>query len=356
MPVLIGNDVYLSLDGVDVSAYWTDEISFSIGNNTVETTAGAGVTDIKRKAGLDNTTLSLVLVYDANRLSDYLSKLAVGGRYTVVYAPEGNYTGKPKHTQTMILQSMDGPNPTINKDMVKFELSFSGAEPAALGNALYDPYQTYINTVLNTSPTIFLTPNGSTFTDRVSGTTSIGTNTTAGSETDTLGRTGVVFNGTNATIDLSSLASGSINATLAFSSWLSFDNWANGETDYVFQWQVNSTNYYRLFKFSNDSLFLYHNQSGNLTQDFYSVSGLTGVHHLVAVWNASSMNLYIDNVSVADGTPAGAPTGTLTAQYVASSVGSASFMAGTIYDVAVWNGLQPSTAEIAAIYNRGSGS
>ena len=309
MPVLIGNDVYLSLDGVDVSAYWTDEISFSIGNNTVETTAGAGVTDIKRKAGLDNTTLSLVLVYDANRLSDYLSKLAVGGRYTVVYAPEGNYTGKPKHTQTMILQSMDGPNPTINKDMVKFELSFSGAEPAALGNALYDPYQTYINTVLNTSPTIFLTPNGSTFTDRVSGTTSIGTNTTAGSE-----------------------------------------------TDYVFQWQVNSTNYYRLFKFSNDSLFLYHNQSGNLTQDFYSVSGLTGVHHLVAVWNASSMNLYIDNVSVADGTPAGAPTGTLTAQYVASSVGSASFMAGTIYDVAVWNGLQPSTAEIAAIYNRGSGS
>lgn len=130
MATLNGNNVYLSLDGVNVSAYWTDEVSFSESNNTVEVTAGAGATDVERASGLRDTTLSLVVVYDDANLSTYLSKMAVGSSYTVIYGPESNTTGKPKHEQTMILQTMDGPNPTINKDMVSFSLSFQGAATA----------------------------------------------------------------------------------------------------------------------------------------------------------------------------------------------------------------------------------
>jgi len=130
MATLNGNNVYLSLDGVDVSAYWTDEISFSESNNTVETTTGAGATDIERQGGLRDTSLSLMLVYDDADLSTYLSKMQAGSSYTVVYGPEGSTSGKPKHEQTMILQTMDGPNPTISKDMVSFSLSFQGAAAA----------------------------------------------------------------------------------------------------------------------------------------------------------------------------------------------------------------------------------
>jgi hypothetical protein len=130
MATLNGNDVYLELDSVDVSAYWTGEVSRSASNNVVEVTAGAGQGTIQRASGLHDYALAIDVVYDVADLGTYKSKLVKGSTYTLVYGPEGNDAGKPKDEVPVILASVDGPNPTINKDMVMFSLSFQGADTA----------------------------------------------------------------------------------------------------------------------------------------------------------------------------------------------------------------------------------
>lgn len=127
MATLNGNDVYVTLDSVDISAYWTNEVSRSVTNNVVETTAGAGTDWVERQAGLNDYSLSLDLVYDDANLSTYIAKLIPGTTYTLVYGPEGNTAGKPKDEISVIVASVDGPNPTINKDMVMWSISFQGA-------------------------------------------------------------------------------------------------------------------------------------------------------------------------------------------------------------------------------------
>ena len=127
MATLNGNDVYVTLDSVDVSAYWTGEVARNVTNNTVETTAGAGTDWVERQGGLLDYSLSLSLVYDDANLTDYLAKLKPGTTYTMVYGPEGNTAGKPKDELSVIVSSIDGPNPSINKDMVMFAVTFQGA-------------------------------------------------------------------------------------------------------------------------------------------------------------------------------------------------------------------------------------
>jgi hypothetical protein len=118
------------LDSVDVSGYWTGEVSRSAINNTVEITAGASQAAIQRADGLDDYSLSIDVVYDVADLSTYKAKLVRGSVYTLVYGPEGNTAGKPKDEVSVILASVDGPNPTISKDMVMFSLQFQGADTA----------------------------------------------------------------------------------------------------------------------------------------------------------------------------------------------------------------------------------
>ncbi len=127
MATLNGNNIYVGLNTVNVSAYWTDEVSRNVTNNTVETTAGAGAGWVERQDGLMDYSLSLVLVYDIDDLSDYLTQLKPGSTYTLVYGPEGNTAGKPKDELSVIVSSVDGPNPSIGKDMVSFSVSFQGA-------------------------------------------------------------------------------------------------------------------------------------------------------------------------------------------------------------------------------------
>ena len=130
MATLNGNNAFLSLDGVDVSAYFTGEISRSVTNNTQETTAGAGATAVQRKAGLDDYSLELSLAYDVDDLGTYKAKLVKGSSYDMIYGPEGNGSGKPKDEVPVIISSVSGPNVTIDKQMVMFTVSFQGAGAA----------------------------------------------------------------------------------------------------------------------------------------------------------------------------------------------------------------------------------
>lgn len=122
-----GNNQYLEIDSVDVSGYYTDQLSYNPSNNTVDTTAGAGITGHQRAAGLNDRTLSFVVVYDDATLATYVQKLKVGSVYTVVYGPEGNGAGKPKFAGKMILESVTQ-QASVEKIKVVFELEFQQAD------------------------------------------------------------------------------------------------------------------------------------------------------------------------------------------------------------------------------------
>jgi len=127
MATLNGNNVYLSWDGVQIDGYWTGEVSKDETVNTVDITAGSNATHVERASGLLDNSLSFNIVYDDATLASYVSKLKAGTKATLIFGPEGNAAGKPKHAGSMILQGVTGPQPTIEKGMVMFELSFEGA-------------------------------------------------------------------------------------------------------------------------------------------------------------------------------------------------------------------------------------
>ena len=127
MATLNSNNVYLSWDGTRIDGYWTGEVNKSETVNTVDVTAGSGATHIERASGLLDNSLSFNIVYDDADLATYVGKLKAGTKGTLIFGPEGNGSGKPKHEGSMILQSVTGPQPTIEKGMVMFELSFEGA-------------------------------------------------------------------------------------------------------------------------------------------------------------------------------------------------------------------------------------
>lgn len=128
MPTLSSNNVYLALDGVDVSGYWTGQINKSGTTATQDITAGAGATHVQRAPGLSDNNLSFAIVYDTADLATYRAKLVQASQYTVTYGPESNTAGKPKFECDMILTGVDGPNPTIDKTKVMFEVSFEAAD------------------------------------------------------------------------------------------------------------------------------------------------------------------------------------------------------------------------------------
>lgn len=127
MPKLVGNNAYLSWDGVDVSGWWTGEISREPSVETIDVTAGAGVNYMQREPGLIDNSMGFSIYYDDTDLASYVGKLAVGTKAILIYGPENNTAGKPKFEGSMILESVSQ-GQVVTKDLVKFELSFVQAD------------------------------------------------------------------------------------------------------------------------------------------------------------------------------------------------------------------------------------
>jgi hypothetical protein len=125
-----GNNIYLVIGGKDVSALWTDELSFTQSNDLKETTAGAGATHISRGKGLTDTQIDLALVYDNTDVVNYIEKLEPGEEYSVIYGPNSSDAGNPKFAGNMRIPST-AHAVNISRDLVKFNLSLmQSAEPS----------------------------------------------------------------------------------------------------------------------------------------------------------------------------------------------------------------------------------
>lgn len=133
MATYSGNNDYLSIDGVDLSAYWREaEITPSI--ETADVTAGSGSTHRERNEGLKDHTFNFTIVYDSADLQTILPVIKPG-THTVIYGPEGNAAGKPKHQQSFIFTEVPTGGNYEKSDARVFSIS---AEAAAAPT--YDMY------------------------------------------------------------------------------------------------------------------------------------------------------------------------------------------------------------------------
>lgn len=120
------NDFYLSVGGTVVDT-WGVEVSLEYTNSSVETTSGAGVDHVMRAPGLNDTTISFSIAYDATDIATYIQKLKPGVVVAIEYGPEGNLTGKPRHVQNFNITSSPFAV-SIDKSMPVFEVSGEGTE------------------------------------------------------------------------------------------------------------------------------------------------------------------------------------------------------------------------------------
>ena len=119
-----GNGIYLSIGGVVMDAYFKSvELTSSL--ESVDVTAGSNSAHRERAEGLADTSMSVTLVYDSATLQSYVQKLRPG-TYPIIFGPEGNTAGKPKHVQDMILTEAPF-SVEVEKAEVAFQLSFEAA-------------------------------------------------------------------------------------------------------------------------------------------------------------------------------------------------------------------------------------
>ena len=129
MATLQSNDCQLLLDGVDVSAYFT-EVSIAVSVGSEDTSAGAGTTHVKKGGKLRESKWDIKLAYDVTNVSAYIQKLQAGDIYTATWRPEGNTAGKPEHIQSILILSSKQSAVTVDKDAVFFEISAEGTDAA----------------------------------------------------------------------------------------------------------------------------------------------------------------------------------------------------------------------------------
>lgn len=125
MPAYNGNQIVLIIDGIRAEAIFKS-VNLEPSIESVDVTRGAGTDHMQRKPGLADTKLTATLGYQTERLQRDLRYMKPGEHY-VVFGPEGEAAGKPRHSQAFILTSAPL-EITVEKGEVAFELSFEGAD------------------------------------------------------------------------------------------------------------------------------------------------------------------------------------------------------------------------------------
>lgn len=119
---LSNNAIYLTLGGVNVAGLFV-EFTLDTSAARIDVTHGAA-TWVQSNPGLFDGTFTCILTYSVGSVSTYISKMARGQIYVIDFGPEGNASGKPRHTQSVMVEKATGPKVTAKKDHVTFSLSF----------------------------------------------------------------------------------------------------------------------------------------------------------------------------------------------------------------------------------------
>lgn len=123
-----GNLPVVKFGTQDLAPTWVD-YDFSGTNSTTDVTAGAGATHVMRKAGLNDTTLSVTVAYKTvpTDLKAILAAVKPGTEASLELGPEGDTVGKPKHVQMFISSSVQFAQ-NVKKAAVVIKIKFDGAD------------------------------------------------------------------------------------------------------------------------------------------------------------------------------------------------------------------------------------
>ena len=122
MSTLQANNYYLSIDGTDLSSYVIEgSLTRSVAEQDI--TAGSSTTHVARGAGLVDHSFSCQL--RASDSGEY-SLALLTGVHTITWGKNGSATGKPKHVQSMIINSVSY-TVNVQKPMVVHNISANGA-------------------------------------------------------------------------------------------------------------------------------------------------------------------------------------------------------------------------------------
>lgn len=118
-----GNDMYLTIDGTDVSAYLVDaELDPTI--EVEDVTAGSGATHMERNEGLNDYNFNFTMVYDSGQEATHLPLLQPGTK-TIIFGIRGSTGGYPKHAGSFIITK--APLKTqVSKKLVAYNASAVG--------------------------------------------------------------------------------------------------------------------------------------------------------------------------------------------------------------------------------------
>lgn len=126
MARLAANSYYVTIDGTGICGHIT-EVKMSTTNETIDITAGCNIEDVQRAPGLNDRSMSMVIVYDKDELDNYLPKLRVGEIVRVIFGTEGNAAGKPRHEQDFIVDKNEF-DMNAKKKRVEFSVNFTQAD------------------------------------------------------------------------------------------------------------------------------------------------------------------------------------------------------------------------------------
>jgi hypothetical protein len=126
MPALADNNVFISVDGVQVQSFFKT-VSLSPSNKTVDTTRGANTAHMQRAPGLNDTSITMKLGYDTTSVQSFIQKLRPGQTVQIDYGPEGAVSGKPRHTQQFVITGA-GHTVSVTKEEVVFDISGEAAD------------------------------------------------------------------------------------------------------------------------------------------------------------------------------------------------------------------------------------
>lgn len=117
------NAAFLSIDAIDISALWI-ELKLNPKRGTTSATAGSNVEWESVLPTLKKVTGDLTIRFDSGAVvPPVIQNMLDNDTIDLIYGPEGNTSGDPKHEQTFTVTGIDWAQMSDKSKMLQYKIS-----------------------------------------------------------------------------------------------------------------------------------------------------------------------------------------------------------------------------------------